>query len=196
MGLLSFMSKFTKKEEESQEVHHVRVESVEEKPTFNKPKSEVHELPRIPADSVKGRLDRLYREEHANDPAPDTRLRSVKERLEELKVKPKPAVFTGSPLGALSTNHEQPAVMPKKEPSDENLVQARVDKAMKRIESIRQKMEKTDSYLGFFYDLKAAEKEFFDSLEEANAKAVELPQTMQNKVEIFKNKIKSQPQKA
>ena len=189
MGWFNFRGKFSKREENYGSERTIRVESVEVKPTFNQPKNEVHELPNVPLDSVKGRLERMYREEHAADSAPDTRLRSVKERLEELKVKPKAVNLP------LDTNRrEQVTVLERKEPRQESLVQARVDKAMKRVEAVKQKMERTDSYLGLFYDLRAAEKEFLESLEEANSKAVDLPETMQAKIEILKSKIKT-PQK-
>ncbi len=186
MGLLNFMSKFSKKEEAPEE--RIRVETVEVRPTFNQPKKEIHELPKIDPNSVKARLDRMYREEHDLDSAPDTRLRTVKERLEELRLNPKPVQ---APLNSL---REQAPVIERKEPSQDQLVQARIDKAIKRLEAVKQKMEKTDSYLSLFYDLKAAEKEFLDSIEEANAQGVDLPETFQAKVELTKSRIKSRPQ--
>ena len=183
MGLLNFMSKFSKKEE--QHVERIRVEMPEVKPTFNQPKAEVQELPRTNPASVKARLDRMYREEHDLDSTPDTRLRTVKERLEELRTNP-----VQMPLRA---EREQMPVIERKEPSQDQVVQSRVDRAMKRLEAVKQKMEKTDSYLGLFYDLKAAEKEFLDSVEEADAKGVDLPETFKNKIELTKSRIKQQP---
>lgn len=184
MGLLNFMAKFSKKEEAP--VERIRVETIEVKPTFNQPKKEVPELPKVNPSSVKARLDRMYREEHDLDAAPDTRLRTVKERLQELRTNPKQV--------QMPIMREQPQVIERKEPSQDQQVQARIDKAIKRLEAVKQKMEKTDSYLSLFYDLRAAEKEFLDSVEEANVKGVDLPQTFQTKIELTKSKIKSQQQ--
>lgn len=183
MGWFNFKGKFGKKEEEYVPERTIRVEAVENKPGFNQPKKEIHELPLVVGDTVKSRLERMYREEHAGDLTPDTRLRSVKERLSELKSKP---TNVSLPLGP---KHEEAVVFERKEPSQESLVQARIDKAMKRIEAVKQKMERTDSYLGLFYDLKAAEKEFVEALDEANAKGVDLPETFQAKVDLFKTKL-------
>lgn len=188
MGWLNLKTKFSRRIDGNSSERTIRIEAVDVKPTFNQPKTEIHELPRVDSDSVKARLDRLYREEHAGDSAPDTRLRTVKERLQEMKVKPKSVNLP------LDSRREQVMVMERKEPSQENLVSSRIDKAMKRVEAVKQKMERTDSYLGLFYDLRAAEKEFLDSLDEANAKGIDLPETMQLKVESMKAKIKA-PQK-
>lgn len=188
MGWFNFRERFGKKEDNYLPERTIRVEAVEAKPTFNQPKKEIHELPLIQGDTVRARLERMYREEHASDPATDTRLRTVKERLSELKDKPN---SVGLPL---ESKRDQPMVFERKEPSQETLVQARIDKAMKRIEAVKQKMERTDSYLGLFYDLKAAEKEFTDALDEANAKGVDLPEAFQLKVGQFKSRLS--PKKA
>lgn len=184
MRWFNFKAKFSKRDEFMPE-KTIRVEAVEVKPTFNQPKEEINQLPRANADSVKARLDRMYREEHSADSAPDTRLRSVKERLQELKTKPRVQSYA-----SMGPKREQTVVIERKEPTQESLVQARIDKAMKRLEAVKQKMEKTDSYLGLFYDLKAAEKEFLDSLDEAKAKGVDLPENFQVKVDLTKSKIK------
>lgn len=183
MGWFNFKGKFGKKEEEYVPERTIRVEAVGNKPAFNQPKKEMHELPPIVGDTVKSRLERMYREEHAGDATPDTRLRSVKERLSELKIKPSNVELP------LSPKREEAVVFERKEPSQESLVQAKIDKAMKKIEAVKQKMERTDSYLGLFYDLKAAEKEFNDALEEVNAKGVDLPENFQVKIDSFKAKL-------
>lgn len=182
MSWFNFKGKFGKKGDEYVPERTIRVEAVENKPGFNQPKKEIHELPQIAGDTVKSRLERMYREEHSSDSTPDTRLRSVRERLSELKTKPSVDL-------PLSPKREEAVVYERKEPSQDNLVQARIDKAMKKIEAVKQKMERTDSYLGLFYDLKAAEKEFNDALEEANAKGVDLPENFQVKIDSFKAKL-------
>jgi len=152
----------------------------QDSPAFNKPKKEINELPKPQTDTVKARLDNMYRKDHALDPIPNTGLQTVKERLRELKNRP---AYAHQPLA------REPMVI-KAEPSPENLILGKVEKAIKRVELVRQKMEKTDSYLGHFYDLKAAEKEFIVALEEAKTIDVEFPEMLQTKINLLKSKIR------
>jgi len=111
---------------------------------------------------------------------------SVRERLEKMKDNPKEVP---KPLD----------LIPEKDPRPvgegmftfERQFQQKVEKAIKKIESIKEKMKASDMFMNYFYDLKKAEKEFLDLLEKAEEKHVEFPDNFVKRIEAVKSKIRS-----
>ncbi len=132
------------------------------------------------------------------------KLETVKERLERL---------SGSSFSSISnvrrrleTLHDMPSVAPKplsdrfyrekvaeekKVDLPENETIRNVEAALRKVETIRQKMDKSNSFLSYFYDLKKAEAELVAALKNAEEQMVDLPPHLAPKVEQAKAKMRN-----
>lgn len=111
---------------------------------------------------------------------------SVKERLEKLKENP---LQVPKPLDIIPERDVRPI-------GDgmftfERVFQQKVEKLIKKIESIKSKMATSDTFVNYFYDLKKVEKEFLELLEKAEEKHVDFPDNFVKKIDLVKSKIRS-----
>lgn len=113
-------------------------------------------------------------------------LTSVRERLENLKKNPK---CVPKPLAIIPQRDGRPTS--ESMLTFERLFQQKVDKAITKIESIKEKMKSSETFTSYFYDLKKAEQEFLDLLKTAEEKRVEFPDNFNKKIEETKSKIRS-----
>lgn len=114
-------------------------------------------------------------------------LTSVRERLEKLKENPRKVP---KPLAPVLPERERRSI------SDgmltfERVFQQKVEKAIKKIEAVKARMEASQNFANYFYDLKEAEKEFLEILTKAEEKHVEFPAGFIKKIEAVKSKIRS-----
>lgn len=124
--------------------------------------------------SVKERLDKMHAQQKSQ----------VLQRLEGLRENPRPVP---RPLEVVEKREE-----PKKELLDhDSMLTAKLDRAIKRIDMLRGKMLKADSYLSLFYELKVAEKEFVEAYNEVKAKDVDLTPMLEQKAEQVKGNLRS-----
>jgi hypothetical protein len=128
--------------------------------------------------SVKERLDRLHKCEHES---------LVKRRLENLQDSPS---YAPKPLNDNFFNENVVSENKKVEMPD-NAIIKRVENAIKEIDKIKTKMERSSSFLSLFYDLKKAEKEFLFVLEEAKEQMVDFPDHLEMKIQEAKTKVRS-----
>jgi len=73
----------------------------------------------------------------------------------------------------------------------DKVYRAKVEKAMKSIESITQKTKTSGTYLSMYYDLKKAEDEFTSVLDEAKQKHVEFTPEFSDKIEAVKKRLRT-----
>lgn len=111
---------------------------------------------------------------------------SVRERLENLKKKPK---MVPRPLDLIPERDRKP--IGDGMLTFERVFQQKIEKAIKKIESIKEKMKNSNGFFNYFYDLKQAEKEFSEVLEKAEEKHVEFPDNFIKKIEIVKKNLRS-----
>jgi len=111
---------------------------------------------------------------------------SVRERLEKLKDNPKQVP---KPLDIIPDKDRKP--IGDGMLTFERVFQQKVEKAIKKIESVKERMTTSNMFMNYFYDLKQAEKEFLDLLEKAEEKHVEFPSNFVKKIELIKSKIRS-----
>ena len=110
---------------------------------------------------------------------------SVRERLENLKKNPKPVP---KPLDLIPEREEKP--IGDGMLTFERVFHQKVEKAIKRMESIKEKMKNSSSFVNYFYDLKQAEKEFLELLEQAEEKHIDFPDNFVKRIEEAKSKIR------
>jgi len=72
----------------------------------------------------------------------------------------------------------------------ERVFQQKVDKAIKKIGFLKEKMEDSENFLNLFYDLKRAEEEFLKLLEEAEKRKLDFPDNFKNQIEEVKSQIR------
>ena len=94
----------------------------------------------------------------------------------------------------LAPERKEPAIK-KEVVSPDDAVVNKLDKAVKKLDTLRGKMLKADSYLSFFYELKIAEKEFLEAFNEVQTKDVDLPPMMQQHAEHLKANLRINKQK-
>lgn len=111
---------------------------------------------------------------------------SVRERLENLKKNPKQVP---KPLDLIPERESRP--LGDGMFTFERLFQQKVEKAIKKIESVKTRMKTSDMFMNYFYDLKEAEKEFLDLLAKAEEKHVDFPDSFLKKVEAVKSRIRA-----
>lgn len=110
---------------------------------------------------------------------------SVRERLENLKKNPRnvPSVLDSVPDR-------------ERKPLDdgmytfERVFQQKVDKAIKKVDLLKERMEDSENFLNFFYDLKKAENEFLDLLAEAEKRKIDFPDNFKKQIEEVKSQIR------
>lgn len=107
-------------------------------------------------------------------------IETVRERLERLKKTP--------PSSWPPTIHyveREPIITP------EAVFMRKAEKIINNLESIRKKMlSDTGQYLSLFYELKKAENEFINLLQEKEVKFLDLPENFVRKLEEIKAKIR------
>jgi hypothetical protein len=109
-------------------------------------------------------------------------MESVRDRLEKLKNKP----WHVAPALDKDVTGMHKKITP------ESVFMKKLDKAMSNIESIRKKvLADSNSYLSLFYELRKAEREFLEILNEKEEKELLLPEHYLNKIEETKNKIRN-----
>ena len=111
---------------------------------------------------------------------------SVRERLEKLKDNPKQVP---KPLDLIPEKDRKP--IGDGMLTFERVFQQKLEKAIKKIESVKERMTTSNMFMNYFYDLKQAEKEFLDLLEKAEEKHVEFPSNFIKRIEAVKSKIRS-----
>ncbi len=72
----------------------------------------------------------------------------------------------------------------------ERVFQQKLEKAIKKMDSIREKMKTSTTFINYFYDLKQAEKEFLDLLEKVEEKHIDFPDNFVKRIEDAKSKIR------
>ncbi len=128
--------------------------------------------------TVKERLERMQAQEKSQ----------VLQRLESMQSDPRPSP---RPLDFVSERKEPQQVRAVPQNQEAPLVN-NLDKAIKKLDMLRGKMLKADSYLSLFYELKVAEKEFVDAYNEVQAKDADLPPMMQQKADQLKANLRTQ----
>ena len=113
-------------------------------------------------------------------------LKSVKERLEEMKKK---NVVVPRPL-------DIPQILKVPNPESElitidKVYRGKVEKAMKSIEVINQKIKTSGTYLNMYYNLKRAEDEFLAVLDEAKQKHIEFSPEFSDRIEAVKKRLRT-----
>ncbi|MBU4502846.1 MAG: hypothetical protein KKA79_09700 [Nanoarchaeota archaeon] len=113
-------------------------------------------------------------------------LMSVRERLERIKEKPKEVP---KPLDIIPEKDRRP--IGDGMLTFERQFLQKVEKAIKKIESIKDQMKSSDNFLNYFYDLKNAEQDFLKLLNEAEEKHVDFPENFVKRVAEVKKNIRS-----
>jgi hypothetical protein len=109
---------------------------------------------------------------------------SVRERLEKLKNQPRRVE------PALRPNEIAPSAE-KVLLSPESVFMRKVEKLMKGIDELKKKMHSdTGQYLSLYYDLKKAEQDFIEAVEDADMDYLDVPRVFLQKIEQYKSKIK------
>lgn len=114
------------------------------------------------------------------------KLVSVRERLENLKKNPKQVSM---PLDIIPEKESRP--LGDGMLTFERVFQQKIEKAIKRIDSVKDRMNSSDMFMNYFYDLKQAENEFLDLLAKAEEKHVEFPENFMKRIESVKSKIRT-----
>ncbi len=129
---------------------------------------------------------------------------TVKERLE--RISGSSFSSTSNVRRRLETLQDMPSMAPKplsekfyrervaderKVEIPENTAIKNVEAALRKVDTIRQKMEKTNSFLSYFYDMKKAEAELVVALKEAEEQMVDLPPHLMPKIEQAKAKMRN-----
>ena len=112
---------------------------------------------------------------------------TVRERLERLKKNPKKVP---KPLDVILPEREHKPVS-EGSLTSEKIHQKKVEKVIKRIESIKEKMKTSETFINYFYDLKQAEKEFLTLLETAEEKHIDFSDEFAERIKEVKNKIRT-----
>lgn len=113
-------------------------------------------------------------------------LLSVRERLEKIKENPRDVP---KPLDIIPEKDRRPIA--DGQLTFERNFQQKVEKSMKKIDLIKDKMQTSDNFLNYFYDLKKAEQELFVLLDEAEEKHIEFSENVVKRIEIIKSNIRS-----
>ncbi|MDP2906998.1 MAG: hypothetical protein Q8O03_03590 [Nanoarchaeota archaeon] len=72
----------------------------------------------------------------------------------------------------------------------ERVFQQKVEKVIKRIEFLKERMEDSENFLNLFYDLKRVENEFLDLLAEAGKRKIDFPDNFNKQIEDIKSQIR------
>lgn len=113
-------------------------------------------------------------------------LTSVRERLENLKKNPKEVP---KPLDLIPEKERKP--LGDGMFTFERIFHQKVEKAIRKIEGIKEKMTSSQGFMNLFYDLKDAEQQFLGLLKEAEEKHIDFPDSLLKRIEEIKDKIRS-----
>jgi len=150
--------------------------------------------------SVKERLERLQQQNYRSLPFKknDDKKPTVAKEIEQFKEKQliAPAESTSIVKERLEKLKEMPIVQERpieqkeeqKPVTQENILQNKVEKALKRAEDLKAKMSNTENYLSLFYEFKKAEEELLFLLDEAKQKSIEMPYSVIARVERITRK--------
>ncbi len=110
---------------------------------------------------------------------------SVRERLENLKKNPYPFQNV---LENLPERERKPI-------GDgmftfERVFQQKVEKAVKRIDVLKERMQDSEMFINLFHDLKKAENEFLELLAEAEKRKLTFPDNFNKRIEEIKSQIR------
>lgn len=110
---------------------------------------------------------------------------SVRERLENLK---KNSQNVPSVLESVPDRERRP--LGDGMYTFERVFQQKVDTVIKKVELLKERMEDSENFLNFFYDLKKAENEFLDLLAEAEKRKIDFPDNFKKQIEEIKSQIR------
>jgi len=109
----------------------------------------------------------------------------MKERLRRLKERPG---WAFKPLDKEFLNKMEPSKVIK---TPETEMQNKIEKAMKKVEDIRNKMKDASNYLSLYYDLKKAQDEFLQLVDEMeNGNFLDFPDSFVKRVNNFKSGLR------
>lgn len=72
----------------------------------------------------------------------------------------------------------------------ERVFQQKVEKILKKIEFLKERMEDSENFLNFFYDLRRLEDELLVLLAEAEKRKIDFPDNFKKRVEEVKSQIR------
>lgn len=113
-------------------------------------------------------------------------LTSVRERLENLKKNPQRVSRPSDLIPEKDLKPIGDGML-----TFERLFQQKVEKAIRKIESIKERMTSSEGFMNLFYELKTAEMEFLDLLKKAEEKHVDFPNNFLKRIEEVKSRIRS-----
>lgn len=160
---------FLDEKKKAQEDIEFQIEEPEDKLVRNQPKK---------LETVKERLERISSSSFSSTS-------NVRRRLETLQDSPSTA-----PKPFSDRFYREKVAEDKKVDLPENATIKNIEAALKKVDNIRQKMDKTNSFLSYFYDLKKAESELVAVLKEAEEQMVDLPPHLAPKIEQAKAKMR------
>jgi hypothetical protein len=109
---------------------------------------------------------------------------SMRERLERLRNK--------GPVRPPLSREDLDSEPTKKLLSPESLYMKKVDKLVTNMINLKKKMSgDSGSYLSLYYDLKKAEKQFLDALEDPEVQFLDMPEFWTQKIEDIKKQVLS-----
>ena len=162
---------FLDEKKKAQEDIEFQVEEPEDKLARNQPKK---------LETVKERLERISGSTGFSSTS------NVRKRLENLQDSPSIA-----PKPLSDRFYREKVAEEKKVDLPENDTIRNVEAALRKVDTIRQKMDKTNSFLSYFYDLKKAEAELVAVLKEAEEQMIDLPPHLGPKIEAAKAKMRN-----
>lgn len=112
-------------------------------------------------------------------------LTPMRERLENLKKNPK---CVPKPLDLVPEKDRRP--LGEGMFTFEKMFQQKIEKAIQKIESLKNKMNASETFANYYYDMKRAEKEFLEIVAKAEEKQIDFPANFASKIESIKSKIR------
>ena len=112
-------------------------------------------------------------------------LASVRERLEKLKKEHK---SVPKPLDEIPDRNRP---VGDNMFTFERMFQQKIEKAIRKIENMKERMKTSENFVNYFYDLKQAENEFLELLSKAEEKHVDFPDNFIQRISSIKDKIRS-----
>lgn len=112
-------------------------------------------------------------------------LTPMRERLENLKKNPK---CVPKPLDLVPEKDRRP--LGEGMFTFEKMFQQKIEKTIQKIEALKNKMNTSEMFADYYYDMKRAEKEFLDLVAKAEEKQTEFPANFVSRIESIKSKIR------
>jgi len=110
---------------------------------------------------------------------------SVRERLENLRKNPK---HVPRPLDLLPEREKKP--LGEGMFTLDRVYQQKIEKAISKLEVLKNKMKSSEMFSSYYYDLKKAEKEFIDVIAEAESKKLDFPENFLKRVADIKRTLR------